>query len=169
MTSILKRQPSNPNNLQKSKFKLVFAKVSNVEYFCQSVQLPGISSNPVPFNNPFATIKLTGDDLKYEPLVVNIILDEDLRTWTDIYDWIRGYSFPHEQKEYTIQARKGLYSDATLYFLTNSNEANIRFKFHNLFPFSISPVLMDSSSTGQETQVAQVQFTYQTFEVERAA
>ena len=77
----LNRNPTNTNLLQPTKFLLNFSKIDSVQYFCQGINLPGITlSGPAQQSTPFQSIPKTGDVLTYNPLSVTFTVDEDLKT-----------------------------------------------------------------------------------------
>ena len=71
----LTRNPANPNYLHPNKFQLNFSRASNVQYFCQSVSVPGISMSEVPQNTPFVDLYRPGEKAIYDLLNVTFIVD----------------------------------------------------------------------------------------------
>ena len=96
----LTRNPSNPNPLQPNKFLLTFGRVPNMQYFCQNVTVPGLSLSEAVITNPFVDIYSPGEKAIYDLLNVTFIIDEELKGWLEIHDWIRAMTFPVEFKEY---------------------------------------------------------------------
>lgn len=162
--SILKRIPQNTNFLHKNKFKLVFPKVPNVEYFCQNVIIPDISQQPVQADNPFNKLYVSSIKTDFGPLVVNFLVDEDLKTWFEIYNWFMGITFPHSFEEYAAMKKKGLYSDISIIVLSNSNIPNINFTFSHAFPIHMGALDFSSASEGEDQQfILPVTFRYDTY------
>ena len=126
------RNPSNPNFLQPNKFQLNFARSPNVQYFCQSLSVPGISMSEVPQMTPFVDIYVPGEKAIYDLLNITFLVDEELKSWVEIHDWIRAMTFPKEFAEYGkldrlnkytthMQTKTPQYSDATVTLLSSSN------------------------------------------------
>ena len=99
MTAI-NRNPANPNFLHPNKFQLNFGRVPNIQYFCQSVSVPGISMSEILRSTPFVDIYSPGEKSIYDILNVTFIVDEELKAWLEIHDWIRAMTFPTDFKEY---------------------------------------------------------------------
>jgi len=74
-------QPQNTNFLQSTKFVLTFPRISNTQFFCQEVNLPGVSTSEIPQTTPFVDLYRPGDKLVYEPLNVTFIVNEDMSSW----------------------------------------------------------------------------------------
>ena len=162
--SILKRIPQNTNFLHKNKFKLVFPKVPNVEFFCQNVIIPGISQQPVIAENPFNKLYVSSIKTEFEPLVVNFLIDEDMKTWFEVYNWIMGITFPHSFEEYGAMKKKGLYSDISIIVLSNNNIPNINFTFYHAFPLNMGALDFSSASECENQQfILPVVFRYDTY------
>ena len=50
------------------------------------------SSISVP--TPLKTIDIAGDEVTFEELSIKFIVDENMKNWLSIYDWIIGLGFP---------------------------------------------------------------------------
>ena len=99
MTAIT-RNPSNPNFLQPNKFILTFSRLPNIQYFCQTVTVPGISMSEIPQFTPFVDAYLPGEKAIYDLLNVTFMVDENLTSWKEVHDWIRAMTFPENFDEY---------------------------------------------------------------------
>ena len=171
--SALDRNPTNPNSLQSNKFTLNFSRAPNLQYFCQTISLPGISTSEIPVNNPFVELYAPGEKAIYDVLSITFIVDAELRSWLEIHDWLRAMTFPTEFEEYqqlgslnrfdaTRLSTTPQYSDASVTILSASNKPYYKFNFKNLFPISIGGFVM-SSTEGPDsiiTSDATFRFTY---------
>ena len=132
----------------------------------------------VPNPNPFVDLYLPGEKAIYDLLNVTFIVDEELKSWMEIHDWIRAMTFPTEFEEYKNMGnlnkiaglRKDLrpqYSDATITLLSSSNKEYYRFKFYDVFPTTLSTFVMNASD-GPDTMItADVTFRYSYYNVEK--
>ena len=176
----LNRNPKNPNYLHPNKFQLNFARLPNIQYFCQTVTVPGISLSEIPQNTPFVDLYRPGEKAIYDLLNVTFLVDEALKSWLEVHDWIRAMTFPSDFKEYKnlgllsktagIRQASGLppqYSDATLTILSSANNPTFRFKFYDVFPTSVSTFAM-STTDGPDTAItADATFRYSYFDVDK--
>jgi len=170
----------NPNFLQPNKFQLNFTRMPNIQYFCQSVNVPGVSMSEVPQNTPFVDLYVPGDKLIYDLLNITFYVDENLQSWREVHDWLRAMTFPVEYAEYrnlanlnkytrSIQTGRPQYSDGMLTLLTSSNNPNIRLKLFDLFPVSLSTFVMSSTDTPENIITADASFRFSYFDIEVAA
>lgn len=169
-------QPQNTNFLQSTRFVLSFPRINNTQYFCQEVNLPGVSMNEIVRPTPFVDIPLPGDKLVYEPLDVSFIVDEELQSWLDIHDWLRGMTFPTNFGEYdnlknqsavTYYSPKPQYTDGVLNILSALNNPKISVQFVDIFPVSLSAIQFSSTDTDTPTMTAKASFKYSWYDVKK--
>jgi hypothetical protein len=165
MTAIT-RSPENTNLLQSTKFILTFDRIRTTQYFCQSVNLPGVSLGEVNRATPFLDMYSPGTKLTYDPLTVEFILDEELQGWKNLYDWFLTMADPDgfEQRDGSreLQTNKH-FSDATLTILSGLNNPLIRIHYTNIFPLSISDIRFDSTQSADTILTATATFRYQSY------
>lgn len=165
-TSNFTNTPNNSNTLQGSKFLFQILSLPTVNYFCQNVFVPGISTNAALVSTPFSDIKLHGDKAVFDPLTITFQVDEDLRNWEECQKWIRGITFPVGFPDYQKQKQKFLYRDATLSFLTNSNTKNLKFIFKNCSPISLGPIQMSTMTDASITPTCDLTLDYDYFDLD---
>ena len=166
------RQPLNQNILQPTKFTVVFRRIPNVVYFCNSVNLPGITLGKLLRPTPFVDQPVPGDKIEYDDLKLQFVVDEGLHNWMEIHDWLRGLGTPKEFQEYKNLVRTkanfgGQYSDGTVTILNNLNIEVLRFTFVGAFPTSISEIQFDSKQNANEIMYATAVFSYSYYDVKR--
>ena len=172
------RNPSNPNFLQPNKFQLNFARSPNVQYFCQSLSVPGISMSEVPQMTPFVDIFVPGEKAIYDLLNITFLVDEELKSWIEIHDWIRAMTFPKEFAEYGkldrlnkytthVQTKTPQYSDATVTLLSSSNTPYYKFKFYGVFPTTLSTFIMSATDSPDTVVTADATFRYMYYDIEK--
>ena len=167
-------QPKNLNYFIPTGFKFMIQKIPNVNFFCQSCNLPGLSSGQYLQVTPLRDIPISGDKVQYNELRVRFIIDEELKNWLEIYDWIKGLTFPEDQELYRKLAEadvpnpKGeLYSDGTLSILTSNKNVQYVAKFTELFPVDLTDIEMSSDVADSEVVAADATFAYATYKIER--
>lgn len=168
---------NNPNLLQPNKFQLNFSRMPNVQYFCQAVSVPGVSMSEVPQNTPFVDLYVPGEKLVYDLLNITFYVDENLQSWKEVHDWLRAMTFPTNFEEYrnlnnlnkytrSSNTNKPQYSDGILTLLTSANNPNIRIKFFDLFPVSISSFIMSATDSPENIITADATFRYAYYNIE---
>lgn len=173
--SALDRNPVNQNPLHPNKFQLNFSRAPNLQFFCQSVNMPGVSLSEIPRNTPFVDIYVPGEKAIYDTLSVTFIIDEDMKTWFEVHDWIRALTFPTQFSEYKeLKQLSPLanpnfpqYSDAHLTFLNSSNLPTYRVKFVDCFPTSISGFIFSASDSPESILTADATFRFSYFEIDK--
>jgi hypothetical protein len=173
---VLTRQPQNTSLLQATKFLFVMPRVSNVQYFCQAANLPGLSLPEMPRPTSVVDLYVPGNKLVYERMDLTFLVDAELKAWTDIHDWMRSLTTPVDNKEYINLWRKqeivdskqqAQYADGILTIFSGLNNPKFRIKYQNLFPVSLSEISFRSTESAEDVLTAQVSFRYDYFEIER--
>ena len=90
----IQNQPANLNQLNVISFQTNFLRMPMVDYFCQRVSIPGITSSSIVQTTPFADVPIEGDHLVFEDLSLDFIVDEDLKNYIEIFDWLKAIGFP---------------------------------------------------------------------------
>jgi hypothetical protein len=174
------RNPANPNLLQPNKFIINFARAPSIQYFCQSVSVPGISMSEIPQNTPFVDLYVPGEKLMYDLLNITFLIDEELKGWLEIHDWIRAMTFPKDFSEYVNLAnlsritsaqlladKKPQYSDASITILSSSNTPYFRYKFYDCFPTTLSTYIMGANDSPDTAMNADASFRYSYYDIEK--
>lgn len=173
------RTPKNINFLAPIGFDFSIKRLPNVEYFVQSANIPGISSTPANEGSPFNVIKYQPDHISFGDFSVEFIVDEDMKSWTEIYQWMIGMTFPESFQQYADfkngvknpypsnrQNPPGdIYSDASLIVLTNKSNLNIEFSLYDIYPISLTPIRLQTTESDIKYLTAEVTFVYQHFNI----
>lgn len=172
----LDRIPETVNPLYPNKFRLDFARIPEVSYFCQTVTIPGISIGEAYQPTPFVDLYLAGDKAVFDYLVVTFIVDENLLGWNSLYMWLRAMTFPTDFAEYrslnklskhsAAQAtNKPQYSDGTLTILKSCNSPNLMLKFYDCFPTSLGSIPMSTQDSPENIVTCDVTIRYSYFDL----
>ena len=174
--TVLTRTPQNTNYLQPTKFLLAFDRIPNVQYFCQAVNIPGVSVGQAPINLPSVAVYAPGNQIAYNNFNITFTVDELLLTWQEMYNWFRSFASPDGDEERnrltqvqnaykTVQ--KPWYSDATLTILNNLNNPTVRVHFTNMFPVGLSDLNFDTKMSADDIITADANFVYEQFTFEK--
>jgi hypothetical protein len=164
--NILNRNPENTNLLQPTKFILAFDRIDTVQYFCQSVNLPSISLGEVNRATPFLDMFSPGTKLTYSPLDVEFLIDEDLASWKNIYNWFLQIADPDgfEKRTFVKELQRSEhFSDATLTILSALNNPVLRINFRNCFPLSLSDIRFDTKLSADSIVTCSASFRYESY------
>jgi hypothetical protein len=156
-------------------YKFSFDRLPHTEYFCYSVNIPGVSAGEVLLPTPTLDVKIHGDKLAFEPLLINFIVSEDLSNYREILDWMFGLYKPLSTDQYqslgtknpNLNFRQNIYSDATLHILTNKMNPIVKFSFKDVHPTNLAPLIFDSSITDATPLTTDVTLNFAYFTVEK--
>ena len=146
MTS-LTEQPTNINPLADVQFKFDVSALPNTSFFIQTVNLPGITLEAAVIATPqLQNFSRHTGIVTYETLNVGFLIDEYLKNWQEIHEWIVG-----EEDKYTT---------AVLTILSSSMNPTMEIHFKDIFPTSLSEISFDSTTTDPTYQIATISFNY---------
>jgi hypothetical protein len=173
--TLLTRNPTNTNFLHPNKFQLNFSRAPNIQYFCQAVNLPGLALSEIPRNTPFVDIYSPGEKVIYDVLNVTFLVDEEMKSWFEIHDWIRALTFPTKFDEYkqlgqlSPMASQAFpqFADASLTILNSSNIPMYKIKFVDCFPTSLSSAILSSSDSPESILTADATFRFSYFNIDK--
>ena len=164
--TILNRNPQNTNPLQPTKFLLTFARIPTTQYFCQEVNLPGVTLGTVDRVTPFLDMFSPGTKLKYDDLDVTFMIDEELQSWKDMYNWFTSIADPDgfEGRNHAKELQKNKhFSDATLTVLSALNNPVLRIDFTNCFPITMNGIEFDVKKSAEDIITCRATFRYQSY------
>ena len=143
----LSEQPKNINPLADVQFKFDVAALPNTSFFIQTVNLPGIALEGAAIATPqLQNFSRHTGIITYEPLSVTFMIDEYLKNWQEIFEWM----ISDEDK----------YTSAVLTILSSSMNPTMEIHFKDIFPTSLSEIPFNSTTTDPIYQVATVSFNY---------
>ena len=142
----LVNQPKNMNPLADVQFKFDIAALPETSFFVQTTSLPGISLTPMEIGLPQRTgLALNTGVIQYEELTIAFLVDEYLKNWMEIYNWLTG---------------SPSYTSGVLTILSSSMNPTMEAHFKQLFPISLSALEFDSTTADPTYQQASVSFKY---------
>ena len=167
--SALDTTPANKNFLSPLGFKFSINRTPGVNYFVQQASIPGTSIGVANVTTPFVDLPFAGVRNTYNDLDITFRVDEELRNYREIFDWMVAISFPDDFVQHrAIAAAKpgtgrGVYSDAILTILNSARNPIIDVNFKNLFPYSLSDLKFDTTATDVNYIEVTASFKYQSF------
>ena len=169
-------QIENRNFLAPIGFKFNLQRSPGVAYFCNQANIPDISLGVAQQPNYLRDIPTPGDKMDFGDLSLRFLVDEDLKNYMEIHNWIRALGTPSdftERKEWNesnrsdnrSKERNTKWSDATLQVLNNNNLVNFDVVFQSVFPVSLSTLPFDVTGTDNDYFTATATFRYTLYEV----
>lgn len=174
----LNDQPDNPNFLSPLGFNFSIKKLPNTNYFVQSVNVPSVQMGDAIMPTPFVNIPAIGDRITYAEFQVSFKVDEDLRNYIELYDWMVQLGFPESFDQAkniygtgtSVDFRiDGPYSDATITILNSAMRPNLEVLFEDAYPISLSDLQFSATAPSVDYIECQATFRYKLFRILRLA
>lgn len=155
----------NVNYLQPTGFRLLIDKrrFANVVFFAQSVDHPGLSTQAadMPIRR-FTSSPQLPDTYTYNDLTVTIMIDEDMRGYTELLNWLiqnveENPQLPGEDEP--------SYADIALTILTSKNNVNKTIYYRGAFPVDIGSISLSADADGGTVITCPITFRYDKFEI----
>lgn len=160
---------TNINYLQPTGFKVVIDRKTfgNLEYFAQSVDHPSvtISAADLPFRR--TNLHMAGDKLTFGQLSVNIILDESMSAYTEIYNWAERLVEEENKTRYDNRYSNNPTTavDISVVVLSSSNNEVKRIKYVDCIPTDIGSINFQSTTSDIQFITFPVTFAFSYFEI----
>lgn len=162
--------PENKNFLGGAGFKLVLDRIPHVTYFCQGAPIPSVSLSTIQMPSPVVTRQLPGTKVTFSPFEVTFKIDEDMKNFIEIFNWISGLGFPETNEQYRRlqQTSKNqiVTSDATLVILSSKYNPNLKVKFRDMYPTDLSQLNFTTQNSDVDYLEATTTFAYTTYTIE---
>jgi hypothetical protein len=164
--------PSNLNPLSPNGFNFSITKLPGVTFFCQQVQLPGITLGSPDQSNPFINAPIAGEILTFDQLQVQFLIDSEMLNYKSIYNWMIALGFPDNYEQYKSYIANDNnnyselaknYSDGTLQILTGMNTTAATVSFTDLFPINIGSLVFQATNSDVQYLVGDATFRYTSY------
>ena len=93
------REIKNKNFLSPTGFKFSLEKAPKVDFFANSVNIPGINLGVAVQSTPLKDLMIPGDKLVYNDFSIQFMVDENMENYLEIHDWMRGLGYPESMAE----------------------------------------------------------------------
>ena len=174
MSNWYKDQLTNKNFLSPIGFVFLLDKARKASFLCQRASIPEITLGDIAIpTRGFVSVPLEGN-IQYSELNIDFIVDEDLRNYMELHNWIRALGTPdtiQERRDWVnsnsdvIGTQDFKVSDGTLQVLNNNNITNFDVVFKDMFPTNLSTLDVNVTSTDNEFMTASVTFKYLLYEI----
>ena len=140
---------SNVNYLQPTGFRISIdrKRYPNLEYFVQSVQHPNLSVSTVELPvRRITSVPIAGDSMRFGGLTFNILLDEDMASYNEMFDWLQRTVNDGQVTAGDRKTAIPTYSDITLSILSSHNNVNKTITYRDCIPTSLGGIEFLSNS-----------------------
>jgi hypothetical protein len=155
---------SNNNALLTTHYTFNCVRIPETSFRCTKANLPGLSLTPTQQATPFNNIARPAGALVADDLKIRFIVDENLKNWLELHDWLQKCSNERDFEKYT-EPNEHLESSGTLHINESNNVIRFRIRFNNMFPVSLTGLDFDSSNSASQPMLAEVTFRFTTFDM----
>ena len=168
----------NRNFLSPIGFKFTIDRMRGVDFFCQSANIPAMNLGSADTGTRLNKIRNPGDELVYEDLYLRFLVDENMKNWYQVANWMREIVTPYSTKEFrynrgTLQSenkREATYDyatannqwrcDCSLLILSSNYRVVSEVVFRDAWPTALSTLNFDASSSDINYFTAEVALRY---------
>lgn len=146
----------DPTYLAPTGFKVALDRRNypNVQFFAQQVLHPAMdmTTTEIPYRRVGAVVT-PGDTLSFGSVTMDILMDENMNVYQEIYDWMRRL-VEEQHKANTGRMFSGeddlsSYCDITVSVLTSHNNISRTIKYTNALPTSLGDITFAATQDGQ--------------------
>ena len=161
------RQPDTNNYLSSNYFQLEITRLPTLTYFCQTASIPSLTLTPVEQPTAFGLRpKFVGGQYSFEDLVVNFVVDEKMRNWYEVYDWMKSIGNMDKYSDVIDKTQTGdFFSDITLTITNSAYKPQYYVRFRDAFPIGLSSLEFNTTTTENEPIIASATFSYTSYDI----
>ena len=153
----------NRNFLSPIGFLFTINRLRGVDFFCQSASVPSIEMGAANQYTRVNKVPHPGDELMYEDLHIRFLVDENMKNWYQVHDWMREITTPYSPKEFEYSRgtrrsvnnpdntfKRGEWdnqwrSDCSLFIMSSNYRPVAEFVFRDAFPISLTTLNFDAA------------------------
>lgn len=157
----------NLNMLGPGNFKITIdaSEFANLQFFCTTANVPSLTSNEVLQSYGNRQAYVPGDTLEYGTFEVTFIVDEEMKNYIEMYNWIKKNADHNITQTRTGQrSHEEKYKDITLSVLTSKNTINKQIRLQDAFPTNLGDLNFTTQDLTVEYLTCTVTFRYNKFE-----
>ena len=161
----ISRQPTVFDYSQINQFKVYLPLFPLTEWFVTRANIPGVSLGQAVQATPFTDMPVVGDKLTYDDFYFTFIVDEQLKNYQEMHNWLVNIGFPASGSQFKAQARpdgttrasqqiidqstpgrvvdmvdRTLYSDIEMFILSSKNNPVVKIQMFEAFPTSLTAI-----------------------------
>jgi hypothetical protein len=154
------------NFLQPNSFKLTIDRKNfpNLEFFCQSVLHPDMTAPAAEVSyKRIGNLPMPGDKLTFGELTCMIILDENMNSYTEMYNWMQRIVQTVQKPSLNrSDAIPPSHADMTVSILSSANNQTRQIRYIDCVPVGLGNISFESMASGDQfiTYPASFRFSY---------
>ncbi len=160
---------TNINYLQPTGFKIVIdrKKFGNLEYFAQSIEHPSIAIDAATVAYKRVNLHMAGDKLTFGQLTANIILNEDMSAYTEMYHWMERLVEENNKTRYDVRndTEETTSVDISVVVLSSSNNVVKTIRYIDCVPTDLGNINFQATTSDIQYLTFPVTFTFSYFTI----
>ena len=189
--SAVSRQPVVYDYSQLNQFKLYLPIFPTTEWFVTRCNIPGVSMGQGVQATSLIDMPIIGDKLTYDDFYCTFIIDEQLKNYTEMHDWLINMGAPSSHQQFNAQARpdlfkrpqqtikdievegrihadtdRDLYSNLDLFILSSKNNPEVKITMYESIPTSLTNIEYSQAETDTSYAECTATFAYTYFTIE---
>ena len=169
----LANQLTNRNFLSPAGFLFNITKEPKVSFFCTSASIPELFFQTNIQPTYLKDIDVPGEKLEYGDLTVRFLVDEDLKNYMAIHNWMTGIGYPETAQDFKTEVTKEdtsrdlnqQFSDGALTIQNSNYRTSAIVRFKDLFPVSLTSLEFDTAVTDVQYFTADATFKYLVYNI----
>ena len=185
----LDRQPTVFDYSQQSQFKVFMPLFPLTEWFCTRANIPGVSLGQAVQSTPLIDMPIIGDKLTYDDFYVTFLVDEQLKNYKEMHDWLVNCAAPEDRRQFMGKSRpagipkrpqtqiqdlvmgnipesdRDLYSNIDLFIMSSKNNPLVKFQMIECFPISLTNIEYSHQEADVQYAECTVTFAFSYFTV----
>ena len=168
----------NRNFLSPIGFQFTIDRMRGVDFFCQSANIPAMQLGSADTGTRLNKLRNPGDEMQYEDLFLRFLVDENMKNWYQVANWMREISTPYSTTEFRYNrgnipsvnkreagvdyatANNQWRCDCSLLILSSNYRVVSEVVFRDAWPTSLSTLNFDASSSDINYFTAEVGLRY---------
>lgn len=159
---------TNTNYLQPNGFRISIDRryFPNLQFFAQSVFHPAMSVNAAEVSyTRLGRIPIPGDKISHNDVTFNVILDEDMASYQEIYDWLRTF-VERNHADNSDTGTGPTTADITVSVMSSHNNVTKKIIYRDAFPVSLGDVVFEAAAGDVQYVICPVTFSFTDFDLE---
>ena len=154
-------------------FRIDIPLAPSINEWVQSVSVPGVTLGEVSIENQLVRQPEPGDKLMFSPLSFSFLVDEEMKNWTEMFNWMSACGFPISLSQYGIfphhvnRVSDGdVTCDINLLIFNNQSKPILKFTMFGCFPIALGDMPLNTADTTAQPPVCTGDMMYRNFTVE---
>ena len=187
-------QPTVMDYSQSNQFKIFMPIFPTVEWFVVRCNIPSVTLGQADQYTPFVDIAVVGDKLQYGDFNITFLVDEQLKNYMEMYNWVKNIGFPFSGQDqfnrltrpdgqdrganssvklansttYVERNDRDLYTDIIVTILSSKNNAVAEVFIYECFPVSLGTIEYNQQETDTSYATCDVSFAFTWYDVKPA-